>query len=151
MISNLHRSPGQKSKEFESFLRNSEHLLSDISPHKPLNSVIVGDFKARWISGWSNDPTHIQRNSFSCIDLIFTDQPSLVTNNGVHTSFYSSCHHQIMHFTFNLNIVYPLHNNVYFETAKQKGWCLKKLYNWWTRTDYHVKVTSWESYVLASY
>ena len=49
----------------------------------------------------------IQRNSSSCIDLIFTDQPSLVTDNGVHTSLHSSCHHQIIHCTFNLNIAYP--------------------------------------------
>ena len=54
-----------------------------------------------------SEPTHVQRNSSSCIDLIFTDQPSLVTNNGVHASLHSSCHHQIIHCTFNLNIVYP--------------------------------------------
>ena len=52
-------------------------------------------------------PTHVQRNSSSCIDLIFTDQPSLVINNGVHASLHSSCHHQIIHCTLNLNIVYP--------------------------------------------
>ena len=28
-------------------------------------------------------------------------------NNGFHASFHSSCHHQIIHCTFNLNIVYP--------------------------------------------
>ena len=54
-----------------------------------------------------NEFTNIRRNSSSCIDLIFTDQPSLVTNNGVHASLHSSRHHQIIHCTFNLNIVYP--------------------------------------------
>ena len=54
-----------------------------------------------------SEPAHVQRNSSSCIDLIFTDQPSLVTNNGVQASLHSSCDHQIIHCTFNLNIVYP--------------------------------------------
>ena len=54
-----------------------------------------------------SEPTLVQRNSSSCIDLIFTDQPSLVINNGAHASLHSSCHHRIMHCTFNLNIVHP--------------------------------------------
>ena len=54
-----------------------------------------------------SEPTNIQRNSSSYIDLIFTYQPSLVTNKGVHALLHSSCHHQIIHCTFNLNIVYP--------------------------------------------
>ena len=131
IISSLHRSPSQNSEEFESFLTNFEHLLSDINARKPSVSVILGDFNARSTSWWSSDidslegsklfslstlngfhqiisePTHVQRNSSSCIDLIFTDQPSLVINNGVHASLHSSCHHQIIHCTFNLNIVYP--------------------------------------------
>ena len=108
-----------------------EHLLSDINTRKPSVSVISGDFNIRSTSWWSSDvdslegsklfslstlngfhqiisePTHVQRNSSSCIDLVFTDQPSLITNNGVHASLHSSCHHQIIHCTFNLNIVYP--------------------------------------------
>ena len=31
----------------------------------------------------------------------------MVINNGVHASLHSNCHHQIIHCTFNLNIVYP--------------------------------------------
>ena len=131
IISSLYRSPSQNSEEFGSFLTNFEHLLSDINSRKPSVSVILGDFNARSTSWWSSDidslegsklfslsalngfhqiisePTHVQRNSSSCIDLIFTDQPSLVINNGVHASLHSSCHHQIIHCTFNLNIVYP--------------------------------------------
>ena len=107
IISRLHRSPSQNSEEFESFLTNFEHLLSDINARKPSVSVILGDFNARSTSWWSSDidslegskvfslstvngfhqiiseHTHVQRNSSSCIDLIFTDQPSLVINNGV--------------------------------------------------------------------
>ena len=131
IISSLYRSPSQNSEEFESFLTNFEHLLSDINARKPSVSVILGDFNARSTSWWSSDidslegsklfslsalngfhqiisePTHVQRNSSSCIHLIFNDQPSLVINNGVHASLHPSCHHQIIHCTFNLRIVYP--------------------------------------------
>ena len=58
-----------------------------------------------------SEPTHIQRNSSSCTGLIFTDQPSLVTNNGVHASLHSTCHHQIKHCTFNLNIALTIYIN----------------------------------------
>ena len=130
IISSLYCSTSQNSKEFESFLTNFEHLLSDINSRKPSISVILGYFNARSTSWWSSEidslegsklfslstlngfhqiisePTHVQSNSSSCIDLIFTDKPSLVINNGAHASLHSSCHHQIIHCTFNLNIVY---------------------------------------------
>ena len=54
-----------------------------------------------------SEPTHIQRNSSSCVDLIFTDQPSFVSDDRVYGSLHWSCHHQIILCTFNLNIVYP--------------------------------------------
>ena len=54
-----------------------------------------------------NEPTHIQINSSSCIDLIFTNQPNLSVNSGVHSSLYPNCHHQIVHTSFNLDIYYP--------------------------------------------
>ena len=46
-------------------------------------------------------------NSSSCIDLIFTDQPSLVVDCGTHPSLHPKCHHQIMYFKLDLTIVYP--------------------------------------------
>ena len=54
-----------------------------------------------------NEPTHIQTNSISCIDLIFTDKPHLSVDSGVHSSLHPNCHHQIIYSTFNLNICYP--------------------------------------------
>ena len=47
IISSLFPSPSQNSEEFESFLTNFEHLLSDINTLKPSFSVILGDFNAR--------------------------------------------------------------------------------------------------------
>ena len=49
----------------------------------------------------------MQTNSSSCIDLIFTHQPNLSVNSGVHASLHPNCHHQIVHTKFNLNISYP--------------------------------------------
>ena len=55
IISSLFPSPSQNSEEFESFLTNFEHLLSDINARKPSVSVILGDFNARSTSWWSSD------------------------------------------------------------------------------------------------
>ena len=46
-------------------------------------------------------------NSVSCIDLIFTNQPNLVTDSGVHPLLHTNCHHQIVSCKLNLNIKFP--------------------------------------------
>ena len=51
--------------------------------------------------------THISNISSSCIDLIFTPQPNLITDCGVHSSLHPNCHHQIVFEKLNLHIVYP--------------------------------------------
>ena len=131
IVSVIYRSPSQNNREFNSFLSSFEQLLSEISKRKPTVSIITGDFNARSSSWWSNDtdtlegtnlysltssnnfsqlinePTHIQRNSSSCIDLIFTDRPNLAVNSGVHASLHPNCHYQVVHTSFDLNISYP--------------------------------------------
>ena len=130
-VSVIYRSPSQNSNEFQSFLTNLENFFIDINKRKPLLSVVTGDFNARSSSWWPNDinttegtklfsivssngfsqlinePTHIQTSSSSCLDLIFTDQPNLSINSGVHSTLHSNCHHQIVHSSFNLDIYYP--------------------------------------------
>ena len=127
MVSVIYRSPSQTNDEFDAFLSNLQLLLNDINYRKPSSSVVAGDFNSRCSSWWSNDintteglklflltsangfsqiihdPTHIQANSSSCIDLVFTDQPNLSVNSGVHASLHPNCHHQIVHSSFNLN------------------------------------------------
>ena len=131
IISVIYRSPIQSTDEFESFLLNFQQLLDDVSQCRPSLPVITDDFNARSVSWWSNDintteglklssmsssvgftqlinePTHIQSNSYSCIDLIFTDQPNFSVNCGVHASLHPNCHHQIIYSRFNLDIYYP--------------------------------------------
>ena len=131
IVSVVYRSPSQNSNQSELFLSKLENLLSDINKRKPSLSVVTGDFNARSSSWWCNDintiegshlysstssngfsqlinePTHIQTNSSSCIDLIFTNQPNLSVNYGVYISLHPNCHHQIVHTSFNLDIYYP--------------------------------------------
>ena len=57
------------------------------------------------------EPTHILENSFSCIDLIFSNQPNLITDSGVHPTLHSKCHHQIIYSKLNLKIEYRPHYN----------------------------------------
>ena len=54
------------------------------------------------------EPTHIIGNSSSCIDLLFSSQPNLVMESGVHPSLHTSCHHQKIYAKFKPKIYYPL-------------------------------------------
>ena len=47
------------------------------------------------------------KNSSSCFYLISTSQRNLVIKSGAHSSFHSSCLHQIVFVKFNLQICYP--------------------------------------------
>ena len=49
-----------------------------------------------------NEPTHIIESSSSCIDLIFTSQPNIVTESGAHPSLHPNCHHQVIYAKFDL-------------------------------------------------
>ena len=50
--------------------------------------------------------TVILDNSRSCIDLIFTSQPNMVIDSGVHTSLHSNCHHQMIYAKLDLKIIF---------------------------------------------
>ena len=100
-------------------------MLSSSDPHF---SIILGDFNARSNNWWQGDtqtsegsridylttsygfqqlisePTHILKNSCSCIDLIFTDQPNLIKDSGTHPSLHLNCHCNITFCKINLKI-----------------------------------------------
>ena len=110
---------------------NFEQLISGIITKNPLFVLITGDFNVRSSNWWKNDlftsggtqvyslttsyglsqiisdPTHILPNSSSCIDLIFTNQPNLVTESGGCLSLHPKCHHQIVFAKLNLKEEYP--------------------------------------------
>ena len=127
IISVIYRSSSQNSNQFKLFLSNLWNK------RKPSLSVGTGDFNARSSPWWCNninkiegsylysltssndfsqlinEPTYIQTNSSSFIDLIFTNQPILSVNSGVHSSLHSKCYYQIVHTSLNLDIYYPHH------------------------------------------
>ena len=117
----IYRSPSQDQSEFDNFTINFELLLAKIYAENPFCVVITGDFNCRSTQWWDNDiennegklfepvsselglhqlitePTHQMGDSKSCIDLIFTNQPNLFIESGVHPSLHEQCHHQIVY------------------------------------------------------
>ena len=104
--------------------------MESITENKPFLTILLGDFNAK--HNWCSDDrptqegckidnvgsqfllsqiikglTHISQSFSSCIDLIFTNQPNLVTDSGVHPSLHSNYHHQIVYAKFDLKIIYP--------------------------------------------
>ena len=103
----LYRSPSQSQDVFESFCEHFERNLDNLAQNNPFLLVAIGDFNAVWIKSIINEPKLILDSSSSCIHLIFTSQPNLVIESGVHPSLHQNCHHQIIYAKFNLQIFYP--------------------------------------------
>ena len=127
----LYRSPSQSNDIFETFADNLELNLDTIAKENPYLIVILGDFNAKSSNWYKHDkttyegskieaitsqfglkqliqePAHILSNSSSCIDLLFTSQPNLVIESGVHYSLHESSHHQLVHAQFNMKVWYP--------------------------------------------
>ena len=144
IIGTVYRSPSQNSDEFESFLSNFEFLLQDISNCNPYLTLLLGDYNARNTTSWHHDitttegtqlettttiyglqqlidePTHIRKNSSSCIDMIFANQPNLIVNRGTHPSLHENCQRQITFAKARLRVEYPL-------PYKRHIWNLQKL------------------------
>ena len=117
--------------EFDSFINNLEKLAIDIYSGKADFVLMIGDFNAKSCNWWTNDtatpegaqldsitslygmkqlisePTHILRQSSSCIDLIFTNQPNIAMDSAVDSFLHSKCHHQIIYSKLSLKIEYP--------------------------------------------
>ena len=73
-------------------------------------------------------PTHILSQSSSCIDLIFTDQPHIVTDCRVHASLHPNCHQQVTYCKLNLKITYPPpYKGLVWDYQKANSVCIKKL------------------------
>ena len=124
----LYRPPSQTADNIDSFLDNLQLNLDSTTDNYHFLVVAIEDFNAR-SSGWCindksnyegtkidclgieydlkqiiNEPTHshLLENISSCIDLIFTSQPNLVMDAGIHPSLPASCHHQIVYAKVNL-------------------------------------------------
>ena len=98
------------------FYQIMRDFFGDVKSLQSVFIVILGDSNAPSKSWWSDDsittkgtkldflaaihqlisePTQAMLNSLPCIDIIFTDQPSLVVDSGVHTTLLENIHHQI--------------------------------------------------------
>ena len=126
-----YRSPSQVQSEFDNFTMNFELMLSKMHAENPFCIIITGDFNCRSTQWWQNnsennegrlfepitadlglhqlisEPIHLLGDSKSCIDLIFTDQPNLVVDSGVHPSLHEQCHHQIVYGKFSVSNIAP--------------------------------------------
>ena len=116
----LYRSPSQTQDEFEKLVDNLELNFETLCQYNSFLIVPIGDLNTKSINWYChdksshegnaienvtaqfgleqiiNEPTHISYTSLSCIDLIFTSQPNLITDSGVHSSLHPNCHHQIV-------------------------------------------------------
>ena len=116
-VVSMYCSPSQTSNDFNSFTTNLEKIVVNISSANSHFILMIGDFNAKSSNWPSNDtttaegaqldylislygmkqvitePTHILENSSSCIDLIFSNQPNLIMDSGVHPTLHSKFHH----------------------------------------------------------
>ena len=156
----LYRSRSQKQDEFQEFKSNLKVNLDALSANNPFLTVMIGNFSVK-SSNWYlnyvtsfqgpqiefvasqfamsqviNEPTHILDNSKSCIDLIFTSQPNMIMDSGVHPSLHSNCHHQIIYDKFDLKIFYLLpYERIVWHFSRANSDHIKKA----------IKLFDWES------
>ena len=124
-------SPSQNQDKFDYFSKSLEITLDKLALNNPFMLVVIADLNAKsqnWypldrttyegniietitshfgLHQLIHDPTHILEKSSSCIDLIFTSQPNMVVNSGVHSSLHANCHHQIVFAKFGLKVYHP--------------------------------------------
>ena len=105
--------------------------LDTLSTNTPFLTVMIGDFNAKLSNWYLNDitssegsqiaflasqfstfqvikePTHILDNLKSLVDQIFTSQPNIIMDSGVHPSLHPNWHHQMIYAKFDLKIFYP--------------------------------------------
>ena len=105
--------------------------MNNINSHNPAVSVITLDFNGKCskchsfdtsdnigkeldtitlTAGYSqiiDKPIHFTNNSSSCIDLIFTSNPSILVDSGIEKSLSSSCHHDIIYGKINFRVPLP--------------------------------------------
>ena len=85
--------------------KSNDWCKNDITSHEgPILDAVTSNYGLHQLI---QEPTHILNLSSSCIDLVFTSQPNLVMESGVHSSLNTNCHHQVVFEKFNLSILYP--------------------------------------------
>ena len=111
-----YRSKSQTPDEFENYCQNFLLTLSNMDDTSPFCSIVIGGFNARCRNWWAGDansnagkesesltstagytqlidkPTHFFSGRSSCIDLIFCNNPEIVSECGIDHCFFQTCH-----------------------------------------------------------
>ena len=130
----IYRSPSsdRSSPQFQTFLLDFQNLYLKIKAENPFAAFFTGDFNAHsefwWPEGDTtpegseiddllsklglsqliSEPTNFEHHKHpSCIDLIITDQPNLILDDGTRPSLDHYCHHQIIYGKINFRIPPP--------------------------------------------
>ena len=127
----LYRSPSKNRGQLQSFCDSLDILMNKINSFKPAISIITRDFNgicSKWYSFDTSDnigkeldtitstagysqiidkPSNFTNNSSSCIDLIFTSNPSIIVNSGIEKSLCTRCHHDIIYGKINFRVPLP--------------------------------------------
>ena len=85
--------------------RNSNWYLGD--PVTPQGACVKAVISFYGLNQLIKTPTHLLQNSATFIDLVFTNQPHLVMESGVHSCLSSTCHHETVFAKLNLKVKYP--------------------------------------------
>ena len=128
-----YRSPSQTNDQCQKYFDNLESLYSKLIREKPHTIVLAGDYNARSPLLWDeettesnagkrlsdfmmlnnldqliDEPTHFPRDDIAtCLDLIFTNQPSSFVDSGVISSLDPCCKHEIVHGKLNFSVPCP--------------------------------------------
>ena len=127
----LYRYPSQNREQIQSFCDSLDSLVNNMNSLNPAISTITGDFngkRSKWYSfdlsdkigkeldtitstaGYSqiiDKPTHFTNHSCSCIDLIFTSNPSILVDSVIEKSLSSSWHYDIIYGKINFRVSLP--------------------------------------------
>ena len=126
-----YRAPSQTVDEFESYCQSLHLTLTNIDDTSPFSAVLIGDFNAgcaNWLAvdiyskvGKELDtltstggdtqlidkPTHFFSGGCSCINLIFCNNPELISEYGIGDSLFQTCHHNLIFAKMNAKIRVP--------------------------------------------
>ena len=97
--------------------RNSNWYLED--PVTPQGNRVEDLTSFYGLNQLIKTPTHLLQNSATCIDLVFTNQPHLVMESGVHSSLSSTRQHEIVFAKLNLKVEYsPPYELVFWDYSR---------------------------------
>ena len=153
-IVSLYWSPSQRSDNFEKFADNFELTIDTLVESNSDLVAVLGNSNIKSKNWYINDkpttesaeiefvtsqfgllqiknePTYVLENSSSCIDLIFTSQPNLVVDSGVHPSLHPNWHHQTVYTKFNLKIRFLSLRTKNIALRTRKHWTYKNSISW---------------------